>query len=394
MRNFLFVVLSSSTILSCGWAAQAQNLKLKGNQHWLAVASTKDLNTAIGIARQYPSNASQVVSSESGYYAIVLGPYKGANLIAVKKSDENFPEVPGDALLSDGSRYTGVVWKASADAPSLATYEIDKPVELSSGDVTVSVALEKIDDDKFSTIVSGGEKTGPSFRFTAAPEGEYTDLGSQAGFMKLDAKASLPQIVLTRFSGGAHCCTNTWIVQKPEGGAGWSMIDAGKLDGGGYNFEDVDGDGGQELISIDNRFLYAFDSYAGSFAPIMISKLRDGRIADVNDEPAMQSRLKQDLAGMEFQAKINPDLWKSNGYLAGWVASKMRLGQGDEAWSTVARNFDLNSGFGPQECTTGQTMEDCPVEKLVAIPVLKALADFLKENGYGPLPDAAEKLLH
>jgi serine protease Do len=392
MRKFLFGVLCGATILSGGWA-EAQSLKLSGKQHWLAVASTKDLDTAIGIARQYPSNKAQVVSSQNGYYAIILGPYRGANLVSIKKGDENFPEIPRDAMLTDGARYTGTVWKAPADAASLATYEIDKPVQLSSGEVTVSVGLEKIADDKFSTVVLGGEKSGPSFRFTAAPDGEYTDLGSQAGFMKLDAKASLPQIVLTRFSGGAHCCTSTWIVQKPEGGAGWSMIDTGKLDGGGYSFEDVDGDGGMELISIDNHFLYAFDSYAGSFAPIMISKLRDGRVADVNDEPAMQSRLKQDLAGMEFQAKMNPDLWKSNGYLAGWIASKMRLGQGNEAWRIVVRNIDLNSGFGPQECTSGQKIDDCPVDNMKPIPVLKGLANFLKENGYGPLPDAAEKLL-
>ena len=72
----------------------------------------------------------------------------------------------------------------------------------------------------------------------------------------------------------------------------------------------------------------------------------------------------------------------------------MRLGQGTEAWQVVTENMNKASDFGPQTCTTGQSVADCPFEKLVSIPVLKGLADFLKQNGYGPLPDAAEALLH
>ncbi len=373
-------------------ATLAEGLKLTGNKKWLTVASTKDLDVAIGIARSLNNNA-QVVSSQSGYYAVIMGPYAANSIAAVKKLDSSIYKLPKDALLSDGSRYVESVWK-SPSSSTMSAYEIDKPLQLSAGDLSAIFKLEKVGDDQFSTVVTGEEKNGPKFTFTVDKTGEFVPSSAEAAFIKLDATSTVPQLVFTRFSGGAHCCTMTWIAAKPDGAAGWSLTEGTYLDGGGYWFEDVDGDGGQELLSVDNNFLYAFDSYAGSVAPIHISKFRDGKIEDVTEEPAMQARLKQDLAGIEYAAKVDPGMWKLNGFLAGWVASKMRLGQGTDAWQVVTENMASDTGFGPQECTSGQSVDDCPADNIKSIPVLKALADFLKENGYGPLPDSAEALLH
>jgi serine protease Do len=380
--------------VACSSAVQAENLKLSGNKHWLAVASTKDLDMAIGIARNLESNGAQVVSSLSGYYAIVLGPFAGSSVEHLKRKDPNFPQLPKDALLSDGARYTGLVWKAPSRTVSMIAYGVDKPSQLSSGDLAIELKLQKVSEDQSLTVVTGTEKGVASFSFEVGKDGEFANEPAEAAIIKLDPKSATPQLLFTRYSGGAHCCTNTWIAVKPEGAVGWSLIDAGKLDGGGYVFEDVDGDGGLELISVDNRFLYAFDSYAGSYAPLKISKLRGGRLEDVSEEPAMRSRLLQDVASMEFNAKLDPSNWKANGFLAGWVASKIRLGQGNDAWQTLVENYDKSPDVAPQECTSGQPIEDCPPENLKAIPFLKGLASFLREAGYNPLPDAAEPLLN
>ena len=379
--------------LSFSNGANAGSFQLKGKNNWLTVASTKDLDVAIGIARSLNNNA-QVVSSQSGFYAVIMGPYAATSITTVKKLDSTIYELPKDALLSNGARYVESVWKSPSQSTIMSSYDIEKPLQLSAGDVSATFTLDKVGDDLFSTVVTGEEKNGPNFTFTVDKKGEFVPSSSQAAFIKLDAKSTVPQLVFTRFSGGAHCCTMTWIAAKPDGAAGWSLTEGAYLDGGGYWFEDVDGDGGQELLSVDNRFLYAFDSYAGSFAPVHISKFRDGKIEDVTEEPAMQARLKQDLAGIEYAAKVDPGMWKQNGFLAGWAASKMRLGQGMDAWQVVSENMASDTGFGPQECTSGQSLDDCPVDNLKPIPVLKGLADFLKENGYGPLPDAAEALLH
>ncbi len=392
--NKLFLGLLLGSVTFCVNVACAENLKLSGHKRWLAVASTKNLNDAIGIARTLGGEGSRVVSSESGYFGIVLGPYAVKSVEYLKRKNENLSQLPKDALLSNGARYLETVWSAPPLSSIMSDYEKDKPVQLSSGDFSVTAKLEKIGDDQYSSVVSGGQSSGPQFSFDVGKEGEYADLGSQAALIQLDGNSKIPQVVFTRFSGGAHCCTNTWVITKQNGAEGWALNDLGKLDGGGYWYEDVDGDGGKELLSVDNVFLYTFDSYAGSFAPLRISKLREGNVEDVSEEAPMRSRLLQDLAGHEFQAKVNPDLWKSNGFLAAWVASKIRLGEGADAWSTAMQSYDKNSGFDRQECMVEKSVDDCPADQLKSIPFPRSLAGFLKENGYGPLPDEAKRELN
>jgi serine protease Do len=373
-------------------AASSQPLSLTSNKHWLTVASSKDLDTAIGIARQfdYEGLVPRVVSSASGWYAVLLGPYTANSIAQLKKDDGNLPELPGDALLSNGSKYVETVWQSTGAARSWTDYGVDKPAHFSAGDLEFEVSMTKKDEDTFSTSIKGSEKGINAFTFISVGSEEFGESGATATLAKLDPASATPQLLVTRYTGGAHCCTKTWIATKLEGSAGWTLVEGANLDGGGYGLEDVDGDGAQELISFDNAFLYAFDSYAGSFAPLHISKLVGSTIEDVSDKPAMRARLTQELAGMEFQAKTNRDLWKSNGFLAGWVANKVRLGEGDGAWAEMLANYDKNSDFGPQECVSGEKVENCPAANLRTIPFPKALAGFLREQTYGELPKVAQ----
>ena len=211
----------------------------------------------------------------------------------------------------------------------------------------------------------------------------------RAAAVKLIGGSETPQLVVTHFTGGTHCCTETYIIGREPGSDAFSFITAGARDGEGFAYDDVDGDGLKEMISVDNAFYYAFDSYAGSMAPIQIYKVKAGKLEDVSSEPVMHARLVQDLASMEWEAKLSPEIAKTNGYLAGWVASKIRLGEGDAAWKVFMRDYDRHSDFGPQECLTGQKIDDCPEGNLKAIPIPRALAAFLAQNGYIPLPATA-----
>ena len=385
--------------------ALADDLQLSGTKRWLTVASTKDKDVAIGIARQVGNigDKVEVVSSSSGYFAVILGPYDAASMQDLKKSGNGkFDELPKDALLSQGANYRQVVWTPATASMGLVSYGLAKPAVFSVDGLQVKVQGEKLGESNAYTSVSGTDKTGATFSFDIGKDRPTDDQDSaesfdheefhQAGVVKL-TKDGDPQIVVTSFSGGAHCCVSTWFLNRAAGSAAWALIEGETLDGGGYWVDDADGDGVLELMSVDNSFLYAFDSYAGSFAPLKIWRLEDGKIVDVTDRPEMKPRLAQDLAGIEFSAKTNPDLWKSNGYLVGWVASKIRLGQGDEAWAKFMADYDHDSGFGPQICTTGQKVDDCPSDKMKAQPIPEALAQFLSDNGYSPLPKAAQKLL-
>ncbi|MDE2446782.1 MAG: hypothetical protein KGO94_11420, partial [Alphaproteobacteria bacterium] len=353
----------------------------------------------------YRSDVVKVVTSESGYYGVILGPYNVKTMQELKKKDANnqLSALPPDALLSRGDKYLKTVWENKPTGIGAVAYSLDKAAVFSSGSLSVKVQAQKQGKENAYTIVSGQDGAG-TFHFDIGKDLPADEMASaeeykgllyhKAGVAKLVKDAPSKQIVVTAYTGGAHCCTKTWIISRDTDHAAWGMTEGETLDGDGYWFEDVDGDGTLELLSVDNHFLYAFDSYAGSFAPVKIYKLQNGKIDDVSEADAMRHRLVQDLAGMEFEAKARPDLWKENGFLAGWVAAKIRLGQGEDAWNTVTQNMQKDTGFGPEICTTGQDLADCPQDKIQAVPVVKALASFLKDNGYGPLPLAAEALLN
>ena len=411
MLYWLYGALDMKSLFAFGFAfalnlsgSFADELRLSGGKNWLAIASTNDKDQAIGIARHLKSdsNGMRVVRSVNGYYAVVAGPYQAKTMakFITSEAGKNFGLLPKDALLSGGARYVETVWEQAKDSSvALQSYTLDKPAVLTSEKLSVRVSGEKLGTENAYTKIEGHDDKG---NFTLdidkdlpteqleTQDAMHSEYYHRAGVVKLAAGADTKQVVATQYSGGAHCCTTTYIAARGSNAEAWRLIKSEERDGEGFSFEDVDGDGVSELLSIDNAFLYAFESYAGSNAPIQIFQLREGKLVDVSTDPAMHTRLVQDLAGMEWDAKVQPEVAKNNGYLAGWVAAKIRLGQGDEAWRVFMRDYDRKSEVGPQECLTGQKIDECPEDKLKLIPMPRALAKFLKANGYGPLPKDAE----
>ncbi len=163
--------------------------------------------------------------------------------------------------------------------------------------------------------------------------------------MKLDPSNSAPQVLFTRFTGGAHCCIETKIGSMDQAGT-WHLVDAGLLDGDGYEFQDLDGNGGLDLISIDNSFLYAFASYAGSNAPTRIKKLNVTALDDVTAQPQYRGFLKARLQEMEASARTQGGTaFHSNGFLGGWVAQKALVGELTDAWRIMLASYDRNSDW-------------------------------------------------
>jgi hypothetical protein len=219
----------------------------------------------------------------------------------------------------------------------------------------------------------------------ATPKDYYSEFGNTMRLVPLDPATADPEAIITQYTGGAHCCTASWIAAEGKDQL-WSLVTGQTLDGSGYWLEDVDGDQSYELLNIDNSFLYAFESYAGSFATIDISQLRGGTLVPYQRNEAWKRRITQDLAGKEFLAGLNPELWNSNGFLAPWVATKILLGEGEAAWQKMLANHEKDNGFGPQVCTTGEPVESCAPENMKPVPFPEALAAFLKDNGYTPVP--------
>lgn len=390
-----------------GGFAAAETMKQPRGKNWLALTSTPDKDVAIGIARfeRGQTDSIRVVRSKNGRYAVVAGPFRARTMMQFRAlaMAKDFSNLPKDAMLNDGSRYVKTVWQLSgADSTAMQSYALGKPVQLSAGALSVRVSGEKLSIANAYTSIDGADNKG-KFHFDIGKDyvpDEQTSADAMsseefyhAAVVKLIADSDTPQIVVTQFSGGAHCCTQTYIASRDATASAWSLIETPPRDGDGFSYEDVDGDGAQELVGVDNAFLYAFDSYAASSAPLQIHKLREGKLVDVTLEPAMHHRLVQDLARMEWEAKVQPEVSKGNGYLAAWVAAKIRLGQGDEAWKVFIRQYDRHSSFGPQFCKSGKSVDNCSGEDLKPIPIPKALAQFLRDNSYGPLPKGAEALL-
>jgi hypothetical protein len=85
---------------------------------------------------------------------------------------------------------------------------------------------------------------------------------------------------------------------------------------------------------------------------------------------------------MEYSADRARELWRSNGFLGGWVAAKALVGQFDYAWARMLVSYDRNSDWSLEECTTGAPLDKCPVgfKKRSSFP--EALRKHLIADGY------------
>jgi hypothetical protein len=215
----------------------------------------------------------------------------------------------------------------------------------------------------------------------AEATGAETDFDSQAAeasIAEMDPDNDLPEVYFASFSGGAHCCTTVIVAEQV--GPGWLAVPVGDFDGDGDYLNDVDGDGLAEIVTIDNRFLYQFDSYAASAAPLVIYTVRGGRVIDASTETRFLPAHRDWLVQLEESAP--EDRWTSRGFLAGWLAEKVRVGEGAEAWQEINVNWDFAADTGEDLCLTGAEPEDCPPDRVKTVKFPELLQTFLEKNGY------------
>jgi hypothetical protein len=275
--------------------------------------------------------------------------------------------------------------KLTQDPALLAKAEYDgkKPATLRYDDFTIQVNSEKAPAGTgrvpFADIVHKGKTI--SIHFDGKDGGREEPV-AELWLMKIDPSTADPQVVFSYFTGGAHCCTMTKIATVGAEG-NWRVLDAGELDADGYDFKDLDGEGGRELISIDNSFLYAFCGYACSNAPTRIKKLVGGDLRDVTADSRYQSFLDQRLKAMEANARAGgEEHLRSNGYLGGWVAAKALVGQFSGAWQEMLTVYDRKPDWTMEECSGAIPLNQCPESKKRKVNFPQALASLLVVNGY------------
>ena len=192
-------------------------------------------------------------------------------------------------------------------------------------------------------------------------------------------------LYLQSFSGGAHCCNEIQVALIPAQGP-VSVVQLGDWDGGPEEQmpRDEDGDGVVDFVQRDNRFLYAFSSYAGSLAPPQILNIVDGEVTDVSARPSFRRFFVKAMTDGREGCRQG---FERNGACAGYVAAAARAGQFDEAWRYMLGHYERSSTWGTEDaCRIEVDNPDaCPADQRVRFSGYPdALRYYLTQWGYLP----------
>jgi hypothetical protein len=189
---------------------------------------------------------------------------------------------------------------------------------------------------------------------------------------------SNPEVVVSFYTGGAHCCSDTSVVTSSPDGATWTTVDVGEFDGGPLLATDIDDDGRYEFETRDNAFLYTFGCYACSEAPLEVLALENGAVKNVTGDARFKAAHE---AWLKTMIENVPDE-DVNGFLAGYVGEKALLGESKPAWALMLGYYDKASDWGLEVCNQKLNQDgECPGQE-VKLTFPDALERMLKENGY------------
>jgi hypothetical protein len=90
-----------------------------------------------------------------------------------------------------------------------------------------------------------------------------------------------PNLIVSEYTGGAHCCHVYWVFEL-SGGQAQPLAYLNGLHGGG-DFADLDGDGILEYTTDDWTFAYWHVPYVASPSPSVILRFKDDRYAVAGD---------------------------------------------------------------------------------------------------------------
>jgi hypothetical protein len=281
------------------------------------------------------------------------------------------------------------------DIPDLATKDAAPTIDVGGGDEDATPAAKEISQGAVKAALSYTEEKGEEGDITRVPvvtvsadgkevaklEGENTgsaDPPVSVQIAEVDPSNGYPEVVVSFYSGGAHCCSETSVVEASPDGTTWTTVDVGEFDGRPLLATDLDGDGRYEFAPRDNAFLYAFACYACSVAPLEVLTAEGGVVKNATEDPrfkpAHETKLKEIIEEVP-EGDVN-------GFLAGYVGEKTLLGEGKEAWDLMLAYYDKTSDWGLETCDKPfDGNGECPGQT-IKLTFPDALERMLKKNGY------------
>ena len=142
-----------------------------------------------------------------------------------------------------------------------------------------------------------------------------------------------PEVIVDFYTGGAHCCVVTAFYRWDGGAYRRSVQYFGNY---GYKIVDLDHDGTPELSAYDERFAYAFGSYADSLSPPVIWHWQAGKLVDLTKSFPAVVKANARLAFELFtRSKRRHDDIAARAVLAAWTADQCLLGQSSQAFARL-----------------------------------------------------------
>lgn len=269
----------------------------------------------------------------------------------------------------------------AAEFPTTEFGDGAKSAAVTVGSLTAGISLVRrpdLDPD-FDTPVLSVMVDGTRVLEVAGVASGFDFPATEASIADIDPGNNGPEVYFSSFTGGAHCCTQ--VIVATSVGDRWVAVPVGEFDGDGGYLADLDGSGVAEIATSDNRFLYQFGCYACSAAPLMIMTVRNGKAYDISAEPAFLGAHRDWLR--QIEESVDPaQRWTSSGYLAGWIAAKIRVGEGDDAWRQLNAHWDFANDQGEEVCLTGEDIADCARRNTAVLKFPDRLKLFLKQTGY------------
>ncbi len=212
-------------------------------------------------------------------------------------------------------------------------------------------------------------------------EGEESGLSDppvSVQIAEIDPANSNTEVVVSFYTGGAHCCSDTKLVTSGKDGSSWKTVEVGEFDGSPLLASDLVGDRTYVFATRDNAFLYTFACYACSTAPLKILAIENGEVKNVSGDPRFRPAHEAYLKSIITEVP-DEDL---NGFLAGYVGEKILLGEGKKAWKLMLAYYDRKSDWG-STFATSRSMPKAPASgKTERLTYPEALERMLNENGY------------
>jgi hypothetical protein len=242
--------------------------------------------------------------------------------------------------------------------------EKERKRTFSFGDVKVQVkVVRERDDDVFENTYDVRFLDRGIVTFKVQAQSAH---GLTVQFAELDVGNSKPEVLLSTFSGGMHCCYGTEVYRFDNGR--WRLIPSSLgADGVAPRAEDIDKDGQAEILELDGTFFYSFTSYAGSYALQSVYQLVGSKFVDVTKQPEFwRANVFKSKDVREACAQRD-----SNGFWGPYVASETMKGRGRVAWQKMLTCYDELFSWGLCQPGAWENIE----------PVLE---------DFGPVPEGAE----